>query len=85
MNGTDARVVAIDLAFLGKDPYKVTLVRDKVPTETLVSFNRKRVSFGSKSGVLVDTLTSGDLNGEKLIVELLPAGGFVAMFDRVEN
>lgn len=81
MNGADARTITIDLSFLGRDSYEVTMVRDKVPTETLVSFNRKRLSLGTKSGVLVDTLPSGEFN-EKLIVELLPAGGFVAVFNK---
>jgi len=82
MNGNDARTISIDLSFLGRSPYEVTLVRDKVPAETLVSFNRKRLSFGSKSGVLVNTVPASQINDNKLIVELLPAGGFVAVFNK---
>ena len=81
MNGPDARTVTINLSFLGKDQYETTLVRDKVPAETLVSFNQKRLSFGSKSGVLVNTVPPSQFN-DKLIVDLLPAGGFVAVFNR---
>jgi len=81
MNGSDARTVSIDLSFLGRGLYETTLVRDKVPDETLVSFNRRRLSFGSKSGVLINTLPAGEIN-DRLIVELLPAGGFVAVFNK---
>jgi alpha-glucosidase len=84
MNGTDARSITIDLSFLGKDRYGVTLVRDKVPSETLVSFNQKRLSFGSKSGVLINTLPPSQIN-DRLIVDLLPAGGFVAVFDKMTD
>ena len=81
LNGADARTVAIDLSFLGNDNYEVTLVRDKAPAETLVSFNRKRLSFGSKSGVLINSLQLNQIN-DQLIVDLLPAGGFVAVFNK---
>lgn len=81
MNGADARTIKVNLSFLGKDSYEMTMVRDRKPTETLVSFNRKRLSFGSKSGVLLNTLplTSFD---DHLVVELLPGGGFVAVFNK---
>ena len=47
MNGAEARTVTIDLAFLGRNKtYEATLVRDKIPAETLVSFAQKRLSFG---------------------------------------
>lgn len=80
MNGTDARTIKVDLSFLGKNNYEMTMVRDKVPAETLVSFARKRLSFGSKSGVLVDKLPASAFD-DNLIVELLPGGGFVAVFN----
>jgi len=85
MNGTDARTVTINLSFLSRNQYEVTTVRDKMPAEPLVSFNAKRVSLGSKSGALVNSLTLNQLGGDKLIVELLPAGGFVAVFDKIAN
>jgi len=81
MNGPDAKTVTIDLSFLGRDRYTATLVRDKMPAEPLVSFNRQRLSFGSRSGALVDTLSAREMN-DHLIVELLPAGGFVAVFEK---
>jgi len=82
MNGAEARTVTIDLAFLGREnTYGATLVRDKIPAETLVSFNQKRLSFGSKSGVIINTMPPMTF-ADRLIVDLLPAGGFVAVFDR---
>jgi len=84
MNGTDARTISINLSFLGRDSYGVTLVRDKKPTETLVSFNRKRLSFGAKSGALIDHMAPSQIN-DMLIVELLPGGGFVAIFDKEQQ
>lgn len=81
MNGTDARTIKIDLSFLGKDRYEVTMVRDKVPDETLVSFARKRLSFGAKSDVLINKLPASAFD-DNLIVELLPGGGFVAVFNK---
>ena len=84
MNGAEARTVTIDLSFLGRDKtYEATLVRDKIPAETLVSFAQKRLSFGSKSGVQINTLPPSTFN-DKLIVDLLPAGGFVAIFNPVK-
>ena len=85
MNGPDARTITIDLSFLGRDQYAITTVRDKLPTEPILSFNGKRISLGSRNGALVDKLTLNQLGGDKLIVELLPAGGFVAVFDKIVN
>ena len=88
LNGADARTVTINLSFLDnkrEDRYMVTLVRDKIPTEPIVSFNGKRVTFGSKNSALVDNVTLNQLGGDKLIVELLPAGGFVAVFNKMTN
>ena len=81
MNGPEARTITINLSFLGRDRYTTTLVRDVMPSEPLVSFNRQRLSFGSRSGALIDTLPSREIN-DVLIVELLPAGGFVAVFEK---
>ena len=81
LNGPDPRTITINLSFLGSARYTATLIRDKVPTETLVSFAAKRLSYGSKSGVAIDTLPPDTMN-DTIIVELLPAGGFVAMFQK---
>jgi len=83
MNGPEARTITVDLSFLGRgNRHSATLVRDPVPTETLASFNRQRLSFGSKSGALINTVPARELSGDRLIVELLPGGGFVAVFDK---
>lgn len=82
MNGPEARTVTVNLSFLGKEQYTATLVRDKMPTEPLVSFNRQRLSLGSRSGALVDALSARQFD-DHLIIELLPSGGFVAVFDKV--
>jgi len=84
MNGPDARTITIDLSFLGRDKYEATLVRDKMPTETMVSFNRRRLTLGAKSGVLIDVMPPSEIN-EQLLVELLPAGGFVAVFKKTRQ
>ena len=81
MNGTDARTIKVDWSFLGKSNYEKKMVSDKVPAETLVSFARKRLSFGSKIGLLIDKLPASAF-ADNLIVELLPGGGFVAVFNK---
>ena len=88
LNGAAARTITVNLSFLDnkrEDRYMVTLVRDNLPTETVASFNAKRVTFGASKGALVNTLTLNQLAGDKLIVELLPAGGFVAVFHKITN
>ncbi|HEX9655036.1 MAG TPA: glycoside hydrolase family 97 catalytic domain-containing protein, partial [bacterium] len=82
MNGPDARGVTVDLSFLEEKEhdYHAVMVRDEKGDSALVSVLRKRESFGSKNSVLVDSTTIQ--NNDSFFVELIGAGGFVAVFSK---
>jgi ligand-binding sensor domain-containing protein len=80
LNGEAGRSVNIDLSFLGEGDYKATMVQDKRPNLALVSLVRSRKTFGAQQGVNIIKATA--TNRESLLVELIPGGGFVAVFEK---
>jgi alpha-glucosidase len=83
MNGETSRFIKLDLSFLQDGEYSVTLIRDKKPTSAMASLIRKRQSFGAQQGVFIEKTSVR--NNDAFVLELLPGGGFVAMFDRVSG
>jgi alpha-glucosidase len=81
MNGEAARFMKIDLSFLSEGDYSMTLIRDKKPTSAMASLIRKRQSFGVQQGVLMETTLVR--NNDAVVLDLIPGGGFVAMFEKV--
>ena len=80
MNGLNAKIVRIDLTFLGEGDYSVTFVRDQKGDSAPVYLLRSRKTFGSKPGVEIDQAIVN--NGEYLFVDLTPGGGFAAVFSK---
>jgi alpha-glucosidase len=80
MNGEVGRSINIDLSFLGDGDYKATMVQDRRPDLALVSLVRSRKTFGAQQGVNIIKATA--TNREALLVELIPGGGFVAVFEK---
>lgn len=80
INGEEGRHINIDLSFLGEGDYNAIMVQDKKPEMAMVSMARKRQIFGAQEGVNVVTTTAS--NNESLFIELIPGGGFVAVFSK---
>ena len=80
MNGESAKTISIDLSFLGEGDHKAMMIHDKKPDMAMVSLVRSRKTFGIQKGVNVINATA--TNRESLLVELLPGGGFVAVFSK---
>ena len=83
MNGETARFIKLDLSFLQDGDYSVTLIRDKKSTSAMASLVRKRQSFGAQKGVLMESTSAR--NNDAFVLELIPGGGFVAMFEKISG
>lgn len=81
MNGEQARIVKTDLSFLGDGDHRVTLIRDERPASAMASLVRKRQSFGAQQGVIIDS--TAVKNNDAFVLELIPGGGFVAIFEKL--
>ena len=80
MNGETARSISFDLSFLGEGEYKAMMFQDKKSDAAMVSLVRGRKTFGGQKGVNVIEATA--TKKESLFVELVPGGGFVALFSK---
>ena len=80
MNGEAGRTIHIDLAFLGEGDYRAMMIQDKKPELAMVSLVRSRKTFGAQQGVNIITANATDR--ESLLIELIPGGGFVAVFEK---
>lgn len=80
MNGEAGRTINIDLSFLGDGDYNALMVQDKKPEVAMVSLVRSRKTFGGQQGV--NLIKAKATNKESLLVELIPGGGFVAVFEK---
>jgi alpha-glucosidase len=82
LNGPAGKLVSVDLDFLEEGDYKATFVRDQKQGAATVTMMRTRRRFGPMAGVEIDTTTVNKNRGEGMLIELLPAGGFVALFEK---
>lgn len=80
MNGEVAKQITIDLSFLGDGDYHAMMIQDKRPEMAMVSLIRSRKTFGGQEGVNIINATA--TNRESLFIELIPGGGFVAVFSK---
>lgn len=80
MNGEAGKNINIDLSFLGEGDYDAMMVQDKQPEMAMVSLVRSRKTFGGQKGVNI--IKAKATNRESLLIELIPGGGFVAVFSK---
>ena len=80
MNGEAGKNITVDLSFLGEGDYKATMVQDKKGEMAMVSLIRSRKTFGNQNGVNMISATA--TSRESLLIELIPGGGFVALFEK---
>ena len=85
MNGATARHISVDLGFLGEGDHDAIFVRDQKEASAPVTLTRTRRRFGPMAGVEIDKTTVNKERGEGMIIELVPGGGFVAMFMLVKS
>lgn len=80
LNGETGKTANIDLSFLGEGEYSAMMVQDKKPEMAMVSLVRSRKTFGGQKGVNI--IHAKATNRESLLIELIPGGGFVAVFSK---
>lgn len=80
MNGSTAKQIQVDLNFLDEGDYTATFVRDKMGDSASVALIRSRKIIGSKPGVEIDQ--TAVRNNESLYIDLIPGGGFMAVFSK---
>ena len=80
MNGEEGRNIQFDLSFLDEGEYKAMMIQDKKPEMAMVSLIRSRRTFGGQQGINI--VQEKVTNRESLLLELIPGGGFVAVFSK---